>query len=258
MNVYFTIVSFVIGMVFGSFYNVCIYRLPFKKSIVNPPSHCYNCNTRLKPLDLVPVFSFVFLRGKCRYCSTKISKRYAGVEILTGLLFVGIYLSFGYDFKTLYYMILTSILILITFIDIDHYIIPDSLILIGSVVAVIINIFGVEVGFIEGIKGSLFIGGGVLVVALIIEFIIKKEVIGGGDIKLYWVIGLVLGVKLSLVTLMLSIYIGGLYGVILIIYNKYKKRELNSVIPFGPFIAVAAYISMIYGSKIVEFYISYF
>lgn len=258
MDVYFIIVSFLIGTIFGSFYNVCIYRIPEKQSIVKPPSHCYNCSTNLKPIDLIPILSWVFLRGKCRYCKVKVSPRYAIVELLTGILFMLIYIKFGYEIITLYYMFLISLLIVITFIDIDHYIIPDKIIFIGSGVSLIVNILGFGVPFLDGIKGGLITGGSVLVVTLIIEWIVKKEVMGGGDIKLYAMIGLFLGSKLSILTLLLSIYIGGAYGIIFIIYNKIKKNEYYSVVPFGPFISIATIISILYGNHIIEFYIKTF
>ena len=122
MYIYFAIVSFIIGALLGSFFNVCIYRIPNKKSVVNPPSHCYNCNTRLKPLDLVPILSWTLLRGKCRYCGQKISPRYALVELLTGTLFVLVYIVYGPNIITLYYSLLVSLLVIITLEDPIEYV----------------------------------------------------------------------------------------------------------------------------------------
>ena len=113
MYIYFAVLSFIMGASLGSFFNVCIYRIPNKKSVVNPPSHCYNCNTRLKPLDLVPILSWTLLRGKCRYCGQKISPRYALVELLTGLLFVLVYGVYGPNLITIYYLLLVSLLVLV-------------------------------------------------------------------------------------------------------------------------------------------------
>ncbi|MFI3210545.1 MAG: prepilin peptidase, partial [Peptostreptococcaceae bacterium] len=129
MNIYFTFVSFVFGIILGSFYNVCIYRIPLKKSIVSPPSSCTNCGNRLNIVDLVPVFSWIFLKGKCRFCGNEVSSRYISIELLTGVIFVLIFLVFGYNISTIYYMIFSSILIVITFIDIDHLIIPDRIVI---------------------------------------------------------------------------------------------------------------------------------
>ena len=152
MDLYFTIISFIMGTIFGSFYNVCIYRIPEKLSVANPPSHCYNCQTRLKPIDLIPILSWLSLKGKCRYCGIKVSSRYATVELLTGILFALTYIAFGYNFKTIYYMLLVSLLIIITFIDIDHFIIPDELVIAGSIIAIAVNLLGYGTGFMDGLN----------------------------------------------------------------------------------------------------------
>ena len=230
MYIYFAIVSFIIGALLGSFFNVCIYRIPNKKSVVNPPSHCYNCNTRLKPLDLVPILSWTLLRGKCRYCGQKISPRYALVELLTGILFVLVYSVYGPSIMTLYYSLLVSLLVIITFIDLDHYIIPDELVIFGSVGAVIFNILGQGISIKDSLLGGLICGGGMLV----------------------------LGIKLGLLTILLSVYVGAIYGVATIIYSKIKKKEFNSMIPYGPFISVGALISILYGTNIINWYIGLF
>ena len=256
MEIYFTIVSFIMSITFGSFFNVCIYKIPNKKSVVNPPSHCYNCNTILKPLDLVPILSWTLLRGKCRYCGQKISPRYALVELLTGLLFVLVYGVYGPNIITIYYLFLVSLLVIITFIDLDHYIIPDGLVIFGSVGAIIFNILGLGIKY--SLLGGLICGGGMLALIYLIEIIIKKEVMGGGDIKLFGMVGLFLGIKLGLLTILLSVYVGAIYGVGSIIYSKIKKKEYNSMIPYGPFISVGALISILYGTNIINWYIGLF
>jgi len=246
------------GMIFGSFFNVCIYRIPEKKSIANPPSHCYNCNTRLKPLDLVPILSWTLLRGKCRYCGQKIAPRYALVELLTGILFVLVYSVYGYNAITLYYLLLVSLLVIITFIDIDHYIIPDELIIFGCVFAIIVNVLGQGIGIKDSILGALICGGGMLLLIYLIELIVKKEVMGGGDIKLFAMTGLFLGVKGGLLTILLSVYVGAIYGIITIVYSKIKKQEYNSMIPYGPFISVGALIVVLCGTNIINWYMGLF
>ena len=258
MEIYFTIISFIMGILLGSFFNVCIYRIPNNQSIVNPPSHCYNCNTRLKPLDLVPILSWTLLRGKCRYCGQKISPRYALVELLTGILFVLVYRVYGYNTITLYYLLLVSLLVIITFIDLDHYIIPDELIIFGSIGALIFNILGQGISIKDTLTLDRVFGGGMLALIHIIELAIKKEVMGGGDIKLFGMVGLFLGVKLGLLTILLSVYIGAIYGILTIIYSKINKKEYNSMIPYGPFISVGALISILYGTNLVNWYIGLF
>ena len=258
MDTYFIIVSFIMGITFGSFFNVCIFRIPEKKSIANPPSHCYNCNTRLKPLDLVPILSWTLLRGKCRYCGQKISSRYALVELLTGILFVLVYSVYGYNVITLYYLLLVSLLVIITFIDIDHYIIPDEVIIFGSVFAIIFNALGQGIGIKDSLLGALICGGGMLVLIYLIELIIKKEVMGGGDIKLFAMTGLFLGVKGGLLTILLSVYVGAIYGIVTIIYSKIKKQEYKSMIPYGPFISVGALVVVLCGTNIINWYMGLF
>ena len=258
MYVYFAIVSFIMGAALGSFFNVCIYRIPNNKSVVNPPSHCYNCNTRLKPLDLVPILSWTLLRGKCRYCGHKISPRYALVELLTGILFILVYRVYGYNTIILYYLLLVSLLLIITFIDLDYYIIPDELIRFGSIGASIFNILGQAISIKDSLLGSIICGGGMLVLIHLIELLIKKEAMGGGDIKLFGMVGLFLGIKLGLLTILLSVYVGAIYGVGSIIYSKIKKKEYNSMIPYGPFISVGALISILYGTNIMNWYIGLF
>ena len=258
MYIYFAVLSFIMGASLGSFFNVCIYRIPNKKSVVNPPSHCYNCNTRLKPLDLVPILSWTLLRGKCRYCGQKISPRYALVELLTGILFILVYRVYGYNTIILYYLLLVSLLLIITFIDLDYYIIPDELIRFGSIGASIFNILGQAISIKDSLLGSIICGGGMLVLIHLIELLIKKEAMGGGDIKLFGMVGLFLGIKLGLLTILLSVYVGAIYGVGSIIYSKIKKKEYNSMIPYGPFISVGALISILYGTNIMNWYIGLF
>lgn len=258
MKIYFMIVSFIMGAVFGSFYNVCICRIPEKLSIINPPSHCYKCNTTLKPLDLVPIFSWMMLKGKCRYCGGKISYRYALIELLTGILFLLVYNTYGYDIQTIYYLVFISILIIITFIDIDHYIIPDCLIIFGSIVAIVFNILGQGIGIKNSLIGAVICGGSMLILINLIEFIVKREVMGGGDIKFFTMAGLFLGISGGLLTILLSIYIGAFYGIIVIANSKLKKQDYNSMIPYGPFISMGALIVVLCGTNIISWYTGLF
>ena len=247
------IYCFIVGICMGSFSNVCIYRIPGGESIVSPPSHCYNCNTKLRSVDLVPVFSYLFLGGKCRYCSTKISFRYPSIELLTGVLYLLVFSVYGFSMQSLYYIVLASLLVIISFIDLDHFIIPDKLLIIGAVFGLVFNILGYGIPFWDGIYGSL-VSVGLLLFTLLIEFIIKKEAMGGGDIKLLGMIGLFLGLKYTILTIILAIYIGAIYGILVIIYSKIRNKKYNAMIPFGPFISLGAIISLLYGSSIIDFY----
>lgn len=249
---------FIIGTVFGSFFNVCKFRIPNKESISNPQSYCYKCNNRLTYLDLIPILSWILLKGKCRYCGQKISSRYPLIELLTGILFIIIYNVHGLNFITINYLVLTSLLIIITFIDIDYYIIPDSMIILGSIFELLFNLTNKGISIRNSIIGGVVCSGVMLILITLIELVVKKEVMGGGDIKLFFMIGLFLGLKLGLLTILLSIYVGAFYGIVTIIYSKIKKQEYNSIIPYGPFISVGAIISVLCGTNIINWYIDLF
>ena len=180
------------------------------------------------------------------------------VELLTGILFLLVYNTYSIPTESIYYLTLVSLLIIITFIDIDHYIIPDGLIISGLVLALILNILGIGIPLKDSLIGSLISGGGMLVLIYVIEFIVKKEVMGGGDIKLFAMVGFFLGVKGGLLTILLSVYVGAIYGVGTIIHSKIKNKEYNSMIPYGPFISVGALIVLLYGNDILNWYQSLF
>lgn len=236
---------FIIGLTIGSFLNVCIYRIPEEQSIINPPSHCPKCNNRLKAIDLVPVISYLIMRGKCRYCKEKVSIRYMLVEMLTGILFLFVYNSYHISNDTIYYLILVSLLIVISFIDIDHYIIPDNLIIFGIIFSIVFNMLFGLIAFSNIVLGGVLCGGTVFIFVSILEFIIKKDVMGGGDIKLFIMLGMFFGIKGGFINVILSIYLGAIYGVIVIVYSRINKKDYNSVIPYGPFISLAAIIQIL-------------
>ncbi|NLO81634.1 MAG: prepilin peptidase [Clostridiales bacterium] len=245
----------IIGLLVGSFLNVCIYRIPRKESIVWPGSRCTACNTRLTPLDLVPVLSFIFLKGRCRYCKQPIAWRYPAVELLTALLFWLVYRRYGMEPVTAYYLILTCILIVTSAIDMEHQIIPNGLVLTGITAGIVFNLAGVGISFMDGLYGLILGGGSLALVALVSLFVFRREGIGGGDIKLMAAIGLYLGWRLTALALLLSVYIGGMIGLLLLIM-KIKKR--GDYIAYGPFLAIASLIAILYGESIIDWYLSSF
>ena len=247
---------FIVGIVFGSFFNVCIFRIPEGISISRPPSHCMSCNTRLKPIDLIPVLSYLMSGRKCRYCYEKISSRYAIVELITGLLFLTVFMLYGISTSTIYYLVLVSLLIIITFIDIDHFIIPDKILVFGAIFSMIFNLLFKEIPVKDSILGVFICGGSVWIIVLLIEFVIKKECMGGGDIKLFAMLGFYMGVKNGLLTALLSVYVGAVYGICVIIISRIKRKEYNSVIPYGPFIPIGALITILCGKQLLELYFS--
>ncbi|MCC0628446.1 MULTISPECIES: A24 family peptidase [unclassified Clostridioides] len=247
---------FIVGLLFGSFFNVCIFRIPEGISISRPPSHCMSCNTKLKPIDLIPVLSYLMSGRKCRYCYEKISSRYVIVELIVGILFLAVFMLYGVSKSTVYYLILVSLLIIITFIDIDHFIIPDKILVFGAIFAIIFNFLFKEIPIKDSIIGAFICGGSVWIIVILIEFIIKKECMGGGDVKLFAMLGFYMGVKNGLLTALLSVYVGAVYGICVIILSKIKGKEYNSVIPYGPFISIGALITILCGKQLFELYFS--
>lgn len=249
---------FLLGIIIGSFLNVCIYRIPEGLSIVKPRSRCGTCGHELGTLDLVPLLSYIFLRGKCRYCKSHIALRYPIIEALTGFLYVVVYLAFGYSLSTLVGWILFSILIVALMTDIDHMIIPDKLIIFGLVVGLAVSILQVfrplmifrTAWHFSGFAGGAATGGILLLIAIISMFFYGEEGgMGMGDVKLFVVIGLLSGLKVALMSLWLSFIIGGLAGVVLILVFK-KNRKM--AIPFGPAIVIATMISVLFYSPIIQ------
>lgn len=236
-----------LGLVIGSFLNVCIYRLPLNKSIVFPPSHCTNCKQRLRPLDLVPILSFLFLKGRCRYCGTRVSIRYPLVEILTACLYIWCFEVIGFSEELLKAFILTSFLIVITYIDYDHQLILDKVLIWFAGVGVVINFYTHSLSVFDMAVASLVGGGILLIIALA-----SRGGMGGGDIKFAAALGLWFGLKITMLTLFFSFLLGGLGGVLVLLFKLKSRKDL---IPFGPFIAIAAYISMLYGNMIIDWYV---
>lgn len=238
-----------LGIVIGSFLNVCIYRLPQGQSIVTPPSHCYACNTRLKPWDLIPILSYLFLQGRCRYCGTEFSSRYMLIELLTGILFLWCFMIFGFTVELIKTLILTAFLIVITFIDYDHQLILDKVLIWFAATGVVINFWLGTTGVMDMLIAAVV--GGVL---LLIIAIVSRGGMGGGDIKFAASLGLWLGWHLTLLTLFLSFIIGGVGGILLLIFKLKGRKDF---IPFGPFIAFGAFLSLLYGYQLLTWYLAW-
>ena len=249
MNNFFMLYVFIVGLILGSFYNVCIYRIPKEESIAFPPSHCTNCNTRLKPVDLIPVFSYIFLKGKCRYCNDKISPRYALVELFTGIVFLGLYLKYGLTFEFIKYAVLVSFLIVIGMIDYDttdvYFITTLSAMLVGAIFVVVEFFLGGNIT--SFIYGALLGGGAITLIILL------TKGMGWGDVEICFLAGLYIGLANTVFMLLLSFIIGGIMGVALIA-AKVKSRK--DYIPFGPFIALSAIVTSLFGNKIIDWYIN--
>jgi leader peptidase (prepilin peptidase)/N-methyltransferase len=243
---------FVLGLIVGSFSNVCIYRVPRNESVIYPASHCPKCRTKIKPVDNIPLLSYILLKGRCRNCGSKISIQYPVVEFLTGLIYLIIYLIYGLSIQSLVYIILSSALIIIAFIDLKEQIIPDIISLPGIVIGLILSFIVPYISFINSALGALFGGGVILIIAWVGSIVFKKEAMGGGDVKLTAMIGAFLGWRYTIISLFLGFFLGALTGIVLIM-TKIKKRE--DAIPFGPFIALGSIITLLCGEKIIAWYI---
>lgn len=243
---------FVLGLIVGSFLNVCIWRIPRGESIVLPASHCPNCHIPLKFYDNIPVISYILLRGSCRSCGEKISWRYPLVEFLTCILFLAIGWRFGPSWPLIPYLIFAASLIIIAFIDIEHLIIPDIISLPGIVLGFLISFLPfMSVRFLDSLIGILAWGGCFLLIAIIGKWIWKREAMGIGDIKLIAMIAAFLGWQGGAVTVFWASLIGSIWGGFLMLI---KKKGRWDVIPFGPFLCLGALISLLYGPEMIRWY----
>ncbi len=242
--------AFIFGAVVGSFLNVCIFRIPANDSIVKPLSQCPHCHHPIRFYDNIPIISFIFLRAKCRDCGEKISWRYPLVELITALFALLLFVKFGLTLNFFVFFIFTAVLVVITFIDLDHQIIPDVLSLPGIPVFFLAAIFIVKIPWSEALIG-LLIGGGVLfLIAFVYEFITKREGMGGGDIKLLAMIGGFLGWKSLIFILLFSSFAGALVGGAAMIINK---KDMKYAVPFGPFLSAAAVAYIFLGDMFMRF-----
>ncbi len=242
--------AFIFGAVIGSFLNVCIFRLPAETSIVKPSSRCPYCRHPIRYYDNIPIISYILLGGKCRDCGGKISWRYPLVELITGLLSLLLFIKFGLTLKFLAFFIFTAVLIVITFIDLDHQIIPDVLSLPGIPLFFLAAVFIVKLPWMEALLGLLIGGGVLLTIALVYELISKREGMGGGDIKLLAMIGGFLGWKSLIFLLLFSSFSGAIIGVAAMII---KKQDTKYAVPFGPFLSAAAVAYIFAGDAFMKF-----
>lgn len=261
---YIAIIIFIFGTVIGSFLNVLIYRLPIGLDFVKINSMCTTCKHRLTWYDLFPLFSWIFLGGKCRYCKAKISPRYPIVEALNGVLYVLIYFFIcggnaieGLSLTLLGYMIVASCLIVTAFIDFEHQIIPDSMwisIFVGGILIVLDSVIKGEFTkelIITKIIGLFAVSG----LFFLIGVISKGRAMGGGDVKLMAAAGFVLGWK----AVIISLFLGAFCGVLFAIGRKIvSKKEMRGVIPFGPFLSIGIMISAFFGETIFNMYLDMF
>lgn len=245
---------FIMGTIFGSFMNVCIYRLPRKESIVSPHSRCPLCGKAIRWFDNIPVLSYLALKGRCRSCNGRISPRYVIVEILAGLMCVFLFLRFGLTAKFLIFLYLVNALTVISFVDLKIHEIPDEITLSGITLGLILAVLypplmnksGNFSSLLDSFLGVIAGGGSIYLLGYIGEFIFKREAMGGGDVKLLAMIGAFLGWKLALFTFFLAPFFGSLVGITL------KIKEGREIIPYGPYLSLAAVVAMFWGEEILR------
>lgn len=247
----------IIGLVWGSFLNVVIYRLPRGLSLVKPPSSCPKCGRRIKWYDNIPVLSYILLGGKCRFCGAKISVVYPLVEALTAACFLLVYfynLKF-FDLQFFADCLFVSSLIALGFIDYFHQIIPDHISFPVLVLSLIYAPFRSDLNLRQALIGAVVGGGFLLIVYLIYLFWRKKEGLGMGDVMMMLMVGAYLGLARTIFTLLLASVVGAVFGLLLM---RFKKKDLQFALPFGSFIAPAAFVALIWGESIIAWYLSLF
>lgn len=251
ITIYILAIAALSGAVLGSFINCMAWRMVHKESVWKGRSHCFSCGHTLQAMDLIPVFSYLFLRGRCRYCRERVSLRYMLTEVLLAMVFVTLVWKYDISVLTLRYLVLACILLALSLVDLDSYEIPNGFIIVG------ILWWSITIPFLEttvteqmkmGLMGGIAIGGGMLLFSLLMDKILQKESIGGGDIKLFFMLGLYFGTALSLFNLILSCFV----GLILVVLMR------NNKIPFGPAIALASWVTLLWGNDIVTWYLGMF
>ncbi len=270
---------FVLGLLVGSFLNVVILRLPammekdwqqqccellelddanYNKDKTNlnlftPRSHCPKCKHQISALENIPLISYLLLKGKCKHCKTKISLRYPLVELFSGISVVIVAFYFGVSLQALFALLLTWALIALSMIDFDHQLLPDDITLPLLWLGIVINIFGLFTDLESSILGAIFGYGTLWSVYITFKLVTGKEGMGHGDFKLLAVLGAWFGWQSLPVIIMLSSIVGAIVGILLMIF---KSHDRNTAIPFGPYLAIAGWVSMLWGPYIMSAYLN--
>lgn len=245
MEIAYLIIFFILGLHMGSFYTVVGKRLPKNEDFIKTRSHCDNCNHNLKLIDMIPLISILLLKGKCRYCGKKIDTTSTYMELFSGVLYALAFYLFGFSYEFLIALGIISLLIILSVSDISYYIIPDEILIFAAGYFIIINTLKEGVIYALGsILSGLILFLFMYLIMVVGNFVFKKETLGGGDIKLMFVVGLVLNPFLGLITIFLSSFIA-LPISLIILYFKKKK-----IVPYGPFILISLMIIYFTGINI--------
>lgn len=242
----------ILGLMIGSFLNVCIHRIPKGESIISPPSKCPNCDHKLSAWENMPLLSFLLLKGKCRECHENISWRYPIVEGLTAWLFLMTYYHEGLNIQFVLSCVFIAVIIVITLIDLDTFHIPNGLLLIGLIPGLIMLSFDNRSLYIIGF---LILGFLYLFIRLGGQMVFRKEAMGLGDVKYASVIGLFLGWKIGLMATFIAFFGAAILSIVLLLFGKYS---FGQKIPFGPFMSLGAFIGIFWGPQLIEGYLNFF
>lgn len=244
--------AFLFGAVVGSFLNVCIYRLPNEESIITPRSRCPACLTPIRAMDNIPLLSFLLLRGRCRACGKSIAWRYPLVEALTGGLFALTVARFGVGFDTAFLLAFLAGLVVVSFIDLDHQIIPNAITLPGIPLGLVAGFLGGEPPVLDRLIGALAGAGFLYLVLYYGGTFYGQEAMGEGDLNLIALIGAFLGWRAVVITILVGCLLGAMVGVGLIALRRLSRRQH---IPFGPFLAVGAAVALFWGDQLIAWYL---
>lgn len=247
------VIIILFGLALGSFLNVVIYRLPRHLSLISPPSSCPRCGKRIKVFENIPLLSYLILGGRCSECRTRIPLTYPLVEVLTPLCFLLLYSQYSFSLHFFASSLFVCGLIALGFIDYEHQILPDEITLPGLALALIYSFFRDESNLRGALIGAVF-GAGILLLIYVLYYVLrKKEGLGMGDVTMMLMVGAFLGWKQTLLTLILASFGGSLIGIALILFTK---KGAQHALPFGTFLAPAAFVSLLYGTQIINAYIA--
>lgn len=245
-----------LGLAVGSFLNVVIYRLPRQIKIGLSRSFCPSCRTPIPFYDNIPLLSYVMLGGKCRCCKAVIPARYPAVELLSALIFAFFFYNFGLTIQFFVYAFVAAVLLSIIFIDVEFQLIPDYLTVPGMIIGLAVSLAPSGIGIVASVIGLLVGGGALYIIALLGDWLFKKDSMGGGDIKMAAMLGAFLGWEKVIFIFFAAAVIGLLASIIIMALSK--KVRKTRVIPFGPFLALAAYVAILYGDNLIDLYINHF
>ncbi len=263
MNIWTPIFGFILGACLGSFLNVCIDRLPLGQSLIHPSSHCANCGKKLKAFELIPLVSYLWLKGRCRYCSTDIPRRIFAVELVTGFLLSFISFSYGFGLKFLVLTFYSCLFLVLAVIDLEYRLILNKIVYPAIGIGLILAPFWSNLGFSRALLGentmlyallNSLIGGTIFAAPLLLIALFYKNGMGWGDVKMAGLIGLATGFPSVLVAMFIAFLSGGLTALFLLLFHLKGRRE---VIPFAPFLSLGAFVTLLWGQDLIIWYLEH-